>query len=59
MIAHVEQPDGATRTEDRTPVCGKDFCDRCGDCLECYGGFCFDGSEEFEEHLWVIYRGRN
>jgi hypothetical protein len=20
------------------PRCGVDFCDRCGDCLDCYGG---------------------
>jgi len=34
------------------PICGKDFCDRCGECLYCYGddecGMCGD-------HAWCVY----
>lgn len=34
----------------REPVCGEDFCDRCGDCLVCDAEFeCFDGGS----HMWV------
>lgn len=55
MIAHVEQPDGSFREEDRTPICEKHFCDSCGDCLGCdEGGSCFVGEAEFE-HIWIIY----
>jgi hypothetical protein len=34
--------------EDRV-TCGEDFCDRCGDCLACYGDDpCYDGGD----HNW-------
>ena len=34
------------------PICGKDFCDTCGDCLYCYGE-----TECVHEggHYWVEY----
>lgn len=38
------------RIDEATPVCGEDFCDDCGDCLDCYWedtGFC--------SHRWVTY----
>lgn len=37
---------------DLTPVCGEDFCDRCGDCLHCYEGDpCYpDGGD----HSWCM-----
>lgn len=39
------------RSQDQ-PVCGEDFCDRCGDCLYCYSeGPCLDG----KSHRWVVY----
>lgn len=33
------------------PICGRDFCDSCGDCLACYGS---------EWHLctWVVYQDK-
>ena len=33
------------------PICGVDFCDTCGDCLDCQEGECVDGNG----CLWVIY----
>jgi len=36
------------------PVCGKDFCDTCGDCLACCDSNpCYGNSDG--EHLWVEY----
>jgi len=35
------------------PVCGKDFCDRCGDCFYCYGE---DPCIEDGEYYWVEYK---
>jgi hypothetical protein len=44
------------RAEDAEPVCGEDFCDRCGDCLHCYGcDPCYGSGEEKDEHFWVVY----
>ena len=41
------------RKEERTPVHSQDFCDRCGDCLDCYqDDGCVDGNHS---HFWVIY----
>lgn len=31
------------------PKCGEEFCDTCGDCLVCDGGYCSGGCR------WVIY----
>ena len=40
--------------EEAEPVCGTDFCDKCGDCLHCYGGDeCFRGKTD--QHSWVKY----
>ena len=51
MIAEIEQSDGSYKSvEAGSPVCGKDFCDSCGDCLACYSDYCSDGCR------WVIYR---
>lgn len=33
------------------PICGVDFCDTCGDCLDCQEGECADG----KSCLWVVY----
>ena len=51
-----DKPFSFVRKEEATPVCGKDFCDTCGDCLYCYvGDPCYDGSEEKGAHYWVSY----
>ena len=34
------------------PICGKDFCDTCGDCLHCYW---LDPCKNSDEHRWVEY----
>lgn len=37
-------------------ACGNDFCDRCGDCMACFGGdACYGGGIDHGEHLFVIY----
>ena len=39
-------------TVEDEPECGADFCDRCGDCLHCYGGDeCVHSKDG--QHLWV------
>ncbi len=44
------------RTEDATPECGVDFCDKCGDCLDCYvSDPCYDE----RIHVWVEYEDKN
>jgi len=43
------------RIEEAKPVCGQDFCDRCGDCLACYGADGCHGGESKESHLWIVY----
>lgn len=55
MRAEIEQPDGSYRIEEYgDPECGEDFCDQCGDCLDCYGD---DECPENDwgPHRWVIY----
>jgi hypothetical protein len=33
--------------------CGVDFCERCGDCLACYGGEnCWEGGIDNGSHIW-------
>jgi len=40
------------RVEDIKPECGVHFCDKCGDCLHCYGGEdCYEGGA----HRAIIY----
>lgn len=47
MIAKVEKPDGSYEdVEMGDPKCGQDFCDSCGDCLDCQYCPC---------QFWVIY----
>jgi len=37
------------------PVCGEDFCDTCGDCLNCYGDLtCLRNKDG--KHFWVFYQ---
>lgn len=49
---YIQQKDGRYVEEEREPVCGEDFCDRCGDCLACYGeDECFSK----KGHLWIKY----
>jgi hypothetical protein len=55
MICSIEQKDGTYKVvEAGSPVCGKDFCDQCGDCLACYysDDACNGGCS------WVLYRGQ-
>lgn len=53
MIAEIEQVDGTyVSVEAGDPVCGQDFCDRCGDCLDCYSDYCELGCR------WVLYRNQ-
>lgn len=44
-------------TENSDPVCGKDFCDTCGDCLACFWEDDCNG-EEGQNHFWVRYLDR-
>jgi hypothetical protein len=53
---HIYNARGSTRlrTEWVVPVCGEDFCDKCGDCLACYGSDpCPEG--KVDQHLWIEY----
>lgn len=57
MIAEVERPDGTwVRMDMGVPVCGRDYCDGCGDCLNCqyhdFEDWCMGG----QESRWVIYK---
>lgn len=59
MTRHVYDESGTTliRIGEAEPVCGEDFCDKCGDCLDCYGSDpCPCGSTT--AHLWVQYGER-
>lgn len=49
-----DQHDHLIRTEDAEPECGIDFCDSCGDCLDCNGSDPCTENED-QEHFWVIY----
>ena len=58
-IANDIPPYETLRIVDAEPRCGVDFCDRCGDCLHCYGDApCYKGGNEYGEHLWVKYVGK-
>ncbi len=35
------------------PICGEDFCDICGDCVECYGN---QACTDSWGHRWVVYK---
>lgn len=51
-VYNMNDLDTLLRVEEATPECGEDFCDRCGDCLDCYGSDpCANGGE----HFWVEY----
>ena len=40
------------------PECGVDFCDQCGDCLDCSGSDeCYYAGVEQGGHHWVVYEG--
>jgi hypothetical protein len=39
------------RTEEATPHCWFDYCDQCGECLNCGGEMCINGGD----HRWVEY----
>jgi hypothetical protein len=48
-----EKTDKLIRSDDAKSECGKDFCNRCGDCLHCYNGDpCVGGQDQ---HRWVTY----
>jgi len=53
LIKHIYDESGMIllRTEEATPVCQTDFCDRCGDCLACSDDQCLENGE----HFWVQY----
>ena len=53
MIRRVLQPGYNVVEFCRTPVCGEDFCERCGDCLSCYGDECCVLNDD-GPHLWFI-----
>lgn len=54
MITHIWNEAGSERLGSlrAVPVCGKDFCDSCGDCLACYAE---DLCPQYGEHHWVYY----
>jgi hypothetical protein len=56
MNLHIYDDTGmkVLRTAERTPVCGKDFCDTCGDCLSCHWDDPCTGNIN-GEHFWVRY----
>lgn len=61
MKKHIYNARGDTLLEvvDDTPECGEDFCDRCGDCLNCTGDKCYprgDGDDGYSSHFWVVYQ---
>lgn len=42
------------RAIESSPICGKDWCDSCGDCLACNGSDeCF--GNDSRKHFWVEY----
>lgn len=50
----VPSEDGTTEVVDAEPRCGYDFCDGCGDCLECQcEDLCVDSRDG--SHHWVSY----
>lgn len=55
MKKHIYNEEGTRliRTEEDEPVCGRDYCDTCGDCLACYDpdSPCIDE----RGHTWVVY----
>lgn len=62
MKRHVYDERGTTliRIEEAEPVCGEDFCERCGDCLSCYRDGCYSNGEWTAgvECFWVQYGER-
>ena len=56
MLAQVEQEDKTFVDMDiGDPICGRDFCDICGECLSCH-----PEPVEIEDdiccaHMWIIY----
>jgi hypothetical protein len=58
MICHYLNKDYTVHhTANEEPECGEDFCDRCGDCLACYGDGCYTGGDDPDPrgHFWVKY----
>ncbi len=56
MLCNVEWQNKRVGQVEAEPECGEDFCDRCGDCLHCYGGeACFNGGEDNGPHVWWVY----
>lgn len=63
-VAEVQQKNGTFVDEERAPVCGKDFCDKCDTCLVCFtkhkaptrsplsGPMC--AASRDGRHTWVI-----
>ncbi len=56
QYAQVVQDDDTDVLMDAATICGKDFCDQCGDCLHCYGEDpCYRYGDEETGHSWVVY----
>ena len=53
-MVEILNPDYSTAERvDVAPICGEDFCDRCGDCLHCYADDECGGDGGY--HSWVVY----
>lgn len=58
MFVEIYDPrDESVRTRAAVPRCGDDFCDRCGDCLDCYGSDECTDNKSNGYHAWVLYVG--
>lgn len=59
MKKYIYDSDGLNLLEvvESLPVCGDDFCDRCGDCLACADEDegCYAGAD-YDSHFWVEYQ---
>lgn len=53
MYEGPQRPMRDLRHEEPEPVCGKDFCEQCGDCLACYGSDPCVHTED-GRHVWVV-----
>ena len=53
MRCYLYDRDGVKRllSFDATPICGVDFCDNCGDCLDCEA----EGCPDDVACSWVVY----
>ncbi len=52
MKCRIEIGKNEWATTSGTPICGKDFCDNCSDCLDCQ---CASGFYPCSSPLWNVY----